>query len=1032
MEEEEALPDHLRCSRNDGRQWRCRRRVMDDLKLCEIHYLQGRHRQYKEKVPESLKLQRKPKKGFNFRNVENGPVLSNVEIRARKVRKMARLMKKRRKPSDGSEALDGPVRKKPLKPGRGDMQLELIRMVLKREVEKRRKKQGEKRKNKNKKKEIEMELEMEEELHHTEEELTRELPNGLMAISPALTPHDYSNVGSPCDVKVGVDYKTITPRYFRSKNVERLPVGKLQVVPDGRNLKKARRKKCHWCQRSDSWNLIKCSSCQKEFFCMDCIKERYFDTQNEVKMACPVCRGTCTCKDCLASRSKDSESKELLAGKTRVDRILHFHYLICVLLPLLKQLNEEQNAELEIEAKIKGERPSDVHIEQVEFGCNEQYQCNRCKTPIFDLHRSCPSCSYRLCLSCCRELSQGCTSGEFNSSKSKFHGKMKASIASEKHFFNKKAACKGKSIATSSLPKLNRCNGTGSVSCPPKEVGGCGDSLLNLRCLFPVNWTKEMEISAEEIVCSYDFPETLDRSSCCSLCLDPDHKLDGFKQLQEAAMREDSNDNYLFYPTRSDINSDHFEHFQKHWGKGHPVVVRDVLPSTSNLSWDPLVMFCAYLERSITRYENNKELLEACLDWCEVEINIRQYFSGSLKGWQPKNMWHEVLKLKGWLSSQLFKEQFPIHFSEVIDALPLQEYMNPTSGLLNLAANLPQGSAKHELGPHVYISYGCAEKQDDSVTKLCYDSYDVVNIMVHTADVPLSTEHLSKIRKLLKKHKSLCEKESSDITSEQLKEKIAKGNSLLHAEDVDQAEVQSVVREETQFLRRVNRTACISSEAKQVVSQSIASNVSQNGECGSDSDSDTDSDPSLFLRATIQTTGMSRNRNYRNTIEILNNERNKKLAGDSCAQWDVFRRQDVPKLIEYLKKHSDEFSRAQDYHKQMVHPILDQRFFLDNFHKMQLKEEFEIEPWTFEQDVGEAVIIPAGCPYQIRHPKCCVSVALEFLSPENVPECIQLTDEVRLLPDDHDAKVDKLEVKKTALYSMSTAIKEIRDLTSKT
>jgi lysine-specific demethylase 3 len=29
----------------------------------------------------------------------------------------------------------------------------------------------------------------------------------------------------------------------------------------------------------------------------------------------------------------------------------------------------------------------------------------------------------------------------------------------------------------------------------------------------------------------------------------------------------------------------------------------------------------------------------------------------------------------------------------------------------------------------------------------------------------------------------------------------------------------------------------------------------------------------------------------------------------------------------------------------------------------------EIEPWSFEQHVGEAVIIPAGCPYQIRNLK---------------------------------------------------------------
>lgn len=125
----------------------------------------------------------------------------------------------------------------------------------------------------------------------------------------------------------------------------------------------------------------------------------------------------------------------------------------------------------------------------------------------------------------------------------------------------------------------------------------------------------------------------------------------------------------------------------------------------------------------------------------------------------------------------------------------------------------------------------------------------------------------------------------------------------------------------------------------------------------------------------------------------------------------------------------------------------------------------EIEPWTFEQHVGEAVIIPAGCPYQIRNSKvsfasiylfflylflfvlfresllmfelfcigyslllsiictcnilcnfnyyyvqCCVHVVLEFVSPENATECIQLIDEARLLPQDHQAKVDHLQV----------------------
>lgn len=43
----------------------------------------------------------------------------------------------------------------------------------------------------------------------------------------------------------------------------------------------------------------------------------------------------------------------------------------------------------------------------------------------------------------------------------------------------------------------------------------------------------------------------------------------------------------------------------------------------------------------------------------------------------------------------------------------------------------------------------------------------------------------------------------------------------------------------------------------------------------------------------------------------------------------------------------------------------------------------------------------------------CVSVVLDFLSPENVTECIQLIDELRQLPENHKAKVDSLEVNYT-------------------
>ncbi|KAI3523947.1 hypothetical protein L1887_02480 [Cichorium endivia] len=57
--------------------------------------------------------------------------------------------------------------------------------------------------------------------------------------------------------------------------------------------------------------------------------------------------------------------------------------------------------------------------------------------------------------------------------------------------------------------------------------------------------------------------------------------------------------------------------------------------------------------------------------------------------------------------------------------------------------------------------------------------------------------------------------------------------------------------------------------------------------------------------------------------------------------------------------------------------------------------------------------------------KSCIKVALEFVSPENIGECIRLTEDFRLLPQNHTAKEDKLEVKKMALYAVEAAVKDL-------
>jgi lysine-specific demethylase 3 len=188
---------------------------MEDKKLCEIHHLQGRHRQYRRKVPENLKLQRKKSK-------KSATSSSNAETLIRVSSKEGKL---------------GKFKKKGKKLKRGDLQLDLIRMVLQKEMEKRKSK---KRKSFSEKVSVDNGDDNDNVNDCSEseegegEELMRNLPNGFMAISPAKS-FGNGNVGcssSHCDIKIGGDVfngASTARRCFRSKNVEPMPIGKLQV-----------------------------------------------------------------------------------------------------------------------------------------------------------------------------------------------------------------------------------------------------------------------------------------------------------------------------------------------------------------------------------------------------------------------------------------------------------------------------------------------------------------------------------------------------------------------------------------------------------------------------------------------------------------------------------------------------------------------------------------------------------------------------------------------------------------------------------
>ncbi|KAG1327065.1 lysine-specific demethylase JMJ25 [Cocos nucifera] len=688
---------------------------------------------------------------------------------------------------------------------------------------------------------------------------------------------------------------------------------------------------CHQCGQRKWWKLVtKCSCCKKRGYCAFCIDQRYPRmSTNMIAEACPGCREICNCDPCLR---KSKKSKSSLGNMNKVDKINYIGYTLHYLLPYLEQLNQEQLKERKMEARIRGVALAELKLEQAECRKDERIFCNNCRTSIFDLHRSCQSCSYELCLSCCKEIRENNLRGSCEEVTLNYPNRGKAYVhggdplPETAHRIEMSVPDHWTRLAV-----MWKSHSSGSIPCPPTEFGGCGASLLDLMHMLPENWLLDLEARAKCLARKFGFPQQRGISvkvKCSCSC-------SGNKNSRKAASRENSADNYLYCPLSNDIKQDDLKHFQRHWIKGEPVIVRQVLEQMSQLSWEPALMW-----RAIRGSKASPELSQLkaidCLACCEVEIDTSQFFKGYMEGRMYENLWPEMLKLKDWPTSNHFEEVLPCHGDEYINSLPFQAYTNPKSGPLNVAVALPDDILKLDMGPKSYIAYGMAEElgRGDSVTKLHCDMSDAVNVLMHTAEVVLSKEQKSAIKALKKKHRDQDEREQE------------KGG-----ERGDFVCLPEVMAESDQPIRK------------------------------------------------------------------------------GGALWDIFRREDVPALQAYLRKHSKEFRHIYcSPVEQVFNPVHDETFYLTIEHKRKLKEEFEIEPWTFVQRLGEAVFIPAGCPHQVRNLKSCTKVALDFVSPENVGECIRLTDDFRLLPKNHRAKEDKLEVKKMVVHAVNRAVKTLQEL----
>uniref|UniRef100_A0A1D1Y6C3 Lysine-specific demethylase 3B n=1 Tax=Anthurium amnicola TaxID=1678845 RepID=A0A1D1Y6C3_9ARAE len=411
----------------------------------------------------------------------------------------------------------------------------------------------------------------------------------------------------------------------------------------------------------------------------------------------------------------------------------------------------QQRAEIEMEAKIKGIVPHDLKLQQAECDEDERMFCN------------CPSCLYDVCVCCCREIRVGKLPQSENAVVVQYEDRGRDYLHGGIPHSKTRSRKMDEHVEISMnqfLPHEWKANSDGSICCPPKELGGCGHCILELKTIFFGDWLSKLLEKAEAIASKFKGGKYTDTCPCF---IAPGHINDISTQLRKATYREDSADNYMYCPTVRDIQEGGLEHFQKHWIKGEPVIVQDVLESTSSLSWEPMVMWRALREktRSNTEFENFAMKAVDCLDWCEVEINIAQFFRGYAEGRAHRNQWPEMLKLKDWPPANVFEDRLLRHGAEFISALPFQEFTDPCCGILNLAVKLPENMLKPDMGPKTYIAYGLVQElgRGDSVTKLHCDMSDAVNVSMHTAEVAASASQFSIIEKLKERHHAQDERE---------------------------------------------------------------------------------------------------------------------------------------------------------------------------------------------------------------------------------------------------------------------------------
>ncbi|KAI8138600.1 hypothetical protein BJV82DRAFT_565069, partial [Fennellomyces sp. T-0311] len=133
-----------------------------------------------------------------------------------------------------------------------------------------------------------------------------------------------------------------------------------------------------------------------------------------------------------------------------------------------------------------------------------------------------------------------------------------------------------------------------------------------------------------------------------------------------------------------------------------------------------------------------------------------------------------------------------------------------------------------------------------------------------------------------------------------------------------------------------------------------------------------------------------------------------KTSDHAAAVWDIFPYESLMAIRTFVTK------LAEERRKKIRDPIHDQWIYLNDVLLKRLEKEHGVKSWRIYQNPGDAVFIPAGCAHQVSNYHSAIKCAYDFVSPENVGRCLDITDQFGRV-----RREDALQLKNTLLFAWS-------------